>query len=46
MLKLKVMLEDGEAWAEMPIRPPRSLEEDPGVYRTGATSWSARAVVR
>ena len=47
MLRLKVLwFEDSEAWAEMPIRPLASLEEDPGVYRTGVTSKSARTAAR
>ena len=41
ILGLKVFVEDGEAWAEMPIRPPAALEKD-SVYRTGRTSASAR----
>src|SRR5919199_2844501 len=44
MLGLKVWVnKDGEAWAEMPIRPNATrLEDDPGVYRREITSRSAR----
>jgi hypothetical protein len=42
ILGLKVLAgPDGEVWAEMPIRPPMRLEEDPNVYRNGVTSRSA-----
>ncbi|MDP8900731.1 MAG: hypothetical protein M3N33_06195 [Actinomycetota bacterium] len=41
ILGLKVFVEDGEAWAEMPIRPPTPLTED-GVYSNEVTSTSAR----
>ncbi len=42
ILGLKVLVTaDGEAWAEMPIRPPTRLEEGPWVYRNGVTSRSA-----
>ena len=41
ILGLKVFVEDGEAWAEMPIRPPTALDGDSG-YRTEVTSTSAR----
>ncbi len=33
---------DGEAWAELPLRYPTSLEEGPVVYKDGVTSRSAR----
>ena len=47
MLRLKVLwFEDGEAWAEMPIRPLTTLEENPGVYRIGVTSRFARTAAR
>jgi site-specific DNA recombinase len=41
ILGLRVFVEDGDAWAEMPIRPPTPLRED-GVYRKEVTSTSAR----
>ncbi|HEV2093029.1 MAG TPA: hypothetical protein VGR18_07675, partial [Rubrobacter sp.] len=41
ILGLKVFVEDGEAWAEMPIRPPTPLSGE-GVYRNEGTSTSAR----
>ena len=42
MLKLKVLVgKDGEASAEMPVRPSTTLSENPGVYHTGVTSRSA-----
>jgi site-specific DNA recombinase len=44
ILGLKVFVEDGEAWAEMPIRPPTMLEGDGG-YRNEVTSTSARTGV-
>jgi site-specific DNA recombinase len=44
ILGLKVFVEDGEAWAEMPIRPPTPLTED-GVYRNEVTSTSAHTGV-
>ena len=37
ILGLKVFVEDGEAWAEMPIRPPAALDGDSG-YRNEVTS--------
>ena len=43
ILGLKVFVEDGEAWVEMPIRPPTALEGDSG-YRKEVTSASARTV--
>ncbi len=43
ILGLKVFVEDGEAWAEMPIRPA-ALEGDSG-YRTEGTPTSARTGV-
>lgn len=47
MLRLRVLwFEEGDAWAEMPIRPLANLEEDSGVYRTGVTSRSARTAAR
>ena len=48
MLKLRVLIgEDGEARAEMHIRPPaRMEEEDPVVYRAGRTPWSVRTAGR
>jgi site-specific DNA recombinase len=45
ILGLSVFVEDGEAWAEMPIRPPTALEEDGG-YQTEVTSTSARTSAR
>jgi site-specific DNA recombinase len=41
ILGLKVFVEDGEAWAEMPVRPPTPLQENGG-YRNEVTSTSAR----
>jgi flagellar motility protein MotE (MotC chaperone) len=39
ILGLKVSVKaDGEAWAEMPIRPPTRLEGQEGVYGMGVTS--------
>ena len=44
ILGLRVFVEDGEAWAEMPIRPLTPLRED-GVYQDEVTSTSARTDV-
>jgi hypothetical protein len=44
ILGLKVFVEDGEAWAEMPIRPLTQLPED-DVYRNEVTSTYARTGV-
>lgn len=41
ILEIKVFVKDGEAWVEMPIRPPTALEGDGG-YREEVTSMSAR----
>ncbi len=43
ILGIKVFVKDGEAWVEMPIRPPTALEGDSG-YRKEVTSASARTV--
>lgn len=44
ILGLKVSVTaDGEAWAEMPIRPPTRLEEQRSVYRKGFTPTCAPA---
>lgn len=41
ILGLKVHVgADGRAWAELPLRWPVSLEEDPGVYKSGVTPIS------
>ncbi len=44
ILGIKVFVKDGEAWVEMPIRPPTALEGDGG-YREEVTSTSARTGV-
>ena len=41
ILGIRVFAKDEEAWVEMPIRPPASLEGE-SVYRNGGTSKSAR----
>ena len=41
ILGIKVFAKGDEAWVEMPIRPPTTLEGDSG-YRTEVTSTSAR----
>ena len=41
ILGIRVFAKDGEAWVEMPIRPPAPLEGE-SVYRNGVTSKSAR----
>ena len=42
ILRLKVLVgeENRQDWAEMPIRPPTSLDEEPGVVLAGVTSKS------
>ncbi len=44
ILGIKVFVKDGEAWVEMPIRPPTTLEGD-GVYRNEVIPTSARTGV-
>ena len=44
ILWIKVFVKDGEAWVEMPIRPPTTLEGS-GVYRNEVTLTSARTGV-